>query len=78
LSQSATWLPQPVVTAGFGYRTMAYLIDAFLLSFLGGAFPYLVIATYNGGPSGNTGQQARWHASRSTSSAYETTAKASP
>jgi hypothetical protein len=34
-----------VGTAGFGIRTLAYLIDAFLLGFVGGAFPYLVIST---------------------------------
>jgi uncharacterized RDD family membrane protein YckC len=43
MSQSTTWLPQPVLTAGFGIRTLAYLIDAILLSFLGGAFPFLVL-----------------------------------
>jgi len=65
LSDSTTSLPQPVVTAGFGIRTIAYLLDALILSFCGGAFPYLVIATYNGGPSGNTGQQATTSASGS-------------
>ncbi len=58
VSNTATWTPQPVITAGFGVRTVAYLIDAFLLSFVGGAFPYLVIANYytsGGGP--NQGQQ---------------------
>ena len=65
MSHSATWPPQTVETAGFGYRTLAYLTDAFLLSFVGGAFPYLVIATYNGGPSGNAGQQATASASGS-------------
>jgi hypothetical protein len=39
LSQSATWLPQPVETAGFGVRILAYLVDAAILSFFGGAFP---------------------------------------
>ncbi len=57
MSNTATWASQPVITAGFGVRTVAYLIDAFLLSFVGGAFPYLVIANYytSGGP--NQGQQ---------------------
>jgi uncharacterized RDD family membrane protein YckC len=58
VSDSTTWLPQPVVTAGFGVRTVAYLVDAFILSFVGGAFPYLVIATYGGGTPVNSGQQA--------------------
>jgi uncharacterized RDD family membrane protein YckC len=57
LSQSITLLPQPVVTAGFLVRTGAYLIDAFILSFVGGAFPYLVIVTYSGGAPANAGQQ---------------------
>jgi uncharacterized RDD family membrane protein YckC len=43
LSESATWLPQPVQTAGFGVRVLAYLVDGVILSFFGGAFPYLVI-----------------------------------
>lgn len=30
---------------GFARRTAAYLIDAILLSFVGGAFPYLVISS---------------------------------
>lgn len=58
MTNPATLVPQPVDTAGFGIRTLAYLIDAFLLSFVGGAFPYLVIANYytsGGGP--NQGQQ---------------------
>ena len=46
-----------MVPAGFGVRTIAYLIDALLLSFVGGAFPYLVIST--GAPAQvNAGQQA--------------------
>ena len=57
VSDSTTWLPQPAVTAGFGIRTAAYLVDAFILSFVGGAFPYLVIATYGGGTPVNSGQQ---------------------
>jgi uncharacterized RDD family membrane protein YckC len=57
VSNSTTWLPQPVVTAGFLIRTAAYLVDAFILSFVGGAFPYLVIATYSGGTPVNSGQQ---------------------
>jgi uncharacterized RDD family membrane protein YckC len=35
--------PQPAFPAGFWIRTLAYLFDAFVLSFIGGAFPYLVI-----------------------------------
>jgi hypothetical protein len=38
MSHSTTWTPQPVVTAGFGVRTVAYLVDALLLSFVVGAF----------------------------------------
>jgi len=53
LSQSATWLPQPVQTAGFGVRVLAYLVDGVILSFFGGAFPYLVLPNYYS----NTGQQ---------------------
>lgn len=56
MSHSATWPPQTVETAGFGYRTLAYLTDAFLLSFVGGAFPYLVTTIYPSAPS-NVGQQ---------------------
>jgi uncharacterized RDD family membrane protein YckC len=56
LSDSAAWPPQPVVPAGFGIRTVAYLVDAILLGFVGGAFPYLVISA-NYGPSVNAGQQ---------------------
>jgi len=56
LSHSAAWPPQPLVPAGFGIRTIAYLVDAILLSFVGGAFPYLVIIS-NYGPSINAGQQ---------------------
>jgi len=33
------------------------LIDAFILSFVGGAFPYLLIASYGGGTPVNSGQQ---------------------
>jgi uncharacterized RDD family membrane protein YckC len=51
-------LAQPVVTAGFGIRTVSYLIDAIILSLVGGAFPYLVITTTNSGPPINVGQQA--------------------
>ncbi|HEY8803402.1 MAG TPA: RDD family protein [Candidatus Dormibacteraeota bacterium] len=57
LSHSTTWPPQPVATAGFGIRTMAYLVDAVLLSFVGGAFPYLVIANSTTSQAGNVGQQ---------------------
>lgn len=34
--------------AGFGIRTAAYLVDAILLSLVGGAFPYLVIPAQSG------------------------------
>ena len=47
----------PPATAGFGVRTLAYLVDALLLSFVGGAFPYLLINTATTAPSGNPGQQ---------------------
>ena len=57
MSHSVTWPPQPVATAGFLIRTMAYLVDAVLLSFVGGAFPYLVISTTNASQAGNVGQQ---------------------
>jgi uncharacterized RDD family membrane protein YckC len=57
VSNSTTSLPQPVVTAGFLIRTAAYLVDAFILSFVGGAFPYLLIATYSGGTPVSSGQQ---------------------
>jgi len=43
LSLSATWPPSKLAPAGFFIRTWAYLIDAFLLSLVGGAFPFLVI-----------------------------------
>ena len=55
---ASTGLPaHPPATAGFGVRTLAYLVDALLLSFVGGAFPYLVINTATSAPSGNPGQQ---------------------
>ena len=55
---ASTGLPaHPPATAGFGIRTLAYLVDALLLSFVGGAFPYLVINTATTAPSGNPGQQ---------------------
>jgi uncharacterized RDD family membrane protein YckC len=47
LSLSATWPPPQLAPAGFFIRTLAYLVDAFLLSLVGGAFPYLVITTTN-------------------------------
>jgi uncharacterized RDD family membrane protein YckC len=56
MSHSVTWPPQPVATAGFAIRTVAYLVDAVVLSFLGGAFPYLVIST-TASQAGNAGQQ---------------------
>ena len=55
---ASTGLPaHPPATAGFGVRTLAYLVDALLLSFVGGAFPYLLINTATTAPSGNPGQQ---------------------
>ena len=55
---ASTGLPaHPPATAGFGVRTLAYLVDALLLSFVGGAFPYLVINTATSAPSANPGQQ---------------------
>ena len=43
--------------AGFGIRTLAYLVDAFLLSFVGGAFPYLVLNTSTTAGPATVGQQ---------------------
>jgi uncharacterized RDD family membrane protein YckC len=58
VSDSTTWARQPAATAGFGIRTLAYLVDAILLSFVGGAFPYLVISVTNASQAaGNGGQQ---------------------
>jgi uncharacterized RDD family membrane protein YckC len=57
LSHSTGVLPPPVVTAGFGIRTLSYLVDAFILSLAGGAFPYLVITTTNSVSPINVGQQ---------------------
>ena len=55
---ASTGLPaHPPATAGFGVLTLAYLVDALLLSFVGGAFPYLLINTATTAPSGNPGQQ---------------------
>lgn len=45
MSLSATWPPSQLAPAGFFIRTLAYLADAFLLSLVGGAFPYLVITS---------------------------------
>ncbi|MFI5281948.1 MAG: hypothetical protein ACHQ0J_02320 [Candidatus Dormibacterales bacterium] len=56
MSHSAIGAPPPGATAGFGIRTLSYLVDAFILSFVGGAFPYLVITTTNGGPATNGGR----------------------
>ncbi len=61
MSHSATWPAQPVETVGFSTRLLAYLVDALLLSFVGGAFPYLVISTVTNNPPVNgagVGQQA--------------------
>ncbi len=43
MSLAATWPPSQLAPAGFFVRTWAYLVDAFLLSLVGGAFPFLVI-----------------------------------
>ena len=51
MSHSANWPPQPVETVGFSTRLLAYLVDALLLSFVGGAFPYLVISTVTNNPT---------------------------
>jgi uncharacterized RDD family membrane protein YckC len=56
LSLSATWPPSQPAPAGFFIRTLAYLVDAFLLSLVGGAFPYLVITNATTQQVGN-GQQ---------------------
>jgi len=45
LSLSATWPASQLAPAGFWIRTLAYLVDAFLLSLVGGAFPFLVITS---------------------------------
>ena len=42
-------------TAGFFIRAVAYVVDAFLLSLVGGAFPYLVVTTNNGRSAGAAG-----------------------
>ncbi len=45
-------------TAGFGVRTVAYLVDALLLSLVGGAFPFLLIGGSpqpNGAAAGTSG-----------------------
>jgi uncharacterized RDD family membrane protein YckC len=49
--------PQQMVPAGFAIRTVAYLFDALLLTFCGGAFPFLVISNSypNGHQPGGTG-----------------------
>jgi uncharacterized RDD family membrane protein YckC len=57
VSHSTTGVPQPVATAGFGIRTLSYVVDAFILSFAGGAFPYLVINATNNSPGTEIGQQ---------------------
>ena len=49
---ASTGAPPAVELAGFWVRTAAYLVDAFLLSFVGGAFPYLVIVTSSSGQNG--------------------------
>src|SRR3979409_2617394 len=56
MSHSVTWPPQPVATAGFAIRTVAYLVDAVVLSVLGGAFQYLVTSP-PASQAGNAGQQ---------------------
>jgi uncharacterized RDD family membrane protein YckC len=57
VSHSTSWAPQPGATAGFGVRTLSYLFDALILSFAGGAFPYLVITTTDASPATHIGQQ---------------------
>jgi uncharacterized RDD family membrane protein YckC len=57
VSLSTGLTPAPVVTAGFGIRTVSYLIDAFILSLAGGAFPYLVIPATSSAPPVGVGQQ---------------------
>ena len=51
---ASTGTPPAVRPAGFLIRAAAYLVDAFLLSFVGGAFPYLVIVTSSPGPNGQS------------------------
>lgn len=53
-------VPPRMVPAGFGIRTLAYLVDAFLLSLVGGAFPYLVLTTTSAanGQAGGAGAPA--------------------
>ena len=65
MNHSTAWLPQSVVGAGFWIRTVAYLTDAFLLSFVGGAFPYLVTTIYSGGSAADGGRQVTTSASGS-------------
>ena len=48
----AAYAPAPM-PVGFWRRVIAYLVDAFLLSFVGGAFPYLVITTNPNTSPGN-------------------------
>jgi uncharacterized RDD family membrane protein YckC len=53
LSLAATWPPSQLAPAGFFIRTVAYLVDAFLLSLVGGAFPYLVMTSPTSAPVTN-------------------------
>jgi uncharacterized RDD family membrane protein YckC len=43
--------PYQARPAGFLIRTAAYLVDAFLLSLVGGAFPYLFLSTGTQNPN---------------------------
>lgn len=45
---AAPGVPHGLHLAGFLTRAAAYIVDAFLLSFAGGAFPYLVLNAGNG------------------------------
>ena len=57
MSGSTVWQAPTPVPAGFGIRTLAYLVDALLLSFVGGAFPYLVLNTSSTAGPAIPGQQ---------------------
>jgi uncharacterized RDD family membrane protein YckC len=46
--------PGVVTPAGFLVRTRAYLVDALLLSLIGGAFPYLVLVPPVAGQNGQS------------------------
>ena len=46
--------PYQARPAGFLIRTLAYLVDAFLLSLVGGGFPYIFITTSQQNSQGNS------------------------